>query len=81
MKSKKRGKPISAPHAEVLGVTPHGLWLLVGDREYQLPFADYPWFKSATMAQILAVEAHHDGHLRWESLDVSATSTRARDAC
>ena len=70
MRSTKRGNRTSAPRAEVLGVTRHGVWLLVGDTEYHLPFEQYPWFVKATIEQILAIELHHGGHLRWEALDV-----------
>ena len=70
MKSTRRGGRTSSPSAEVLGVTPHGVWILVGDTEYHLPFQQYPWFAKATIEQILAVELHHGGHLRWDALDV-----------
>jgi hypothetical protein len=43
---------------------------LVGDKEYLLPFAEYPWFAEAKAADIHNVELLHGIHLRWEMLDV-----------
>ena len=68
MKSKKRGTSTSA--VEVTNISSHGLWLFVVDREYFLPFSDYPWFKNATVGHILHVQLLHGGHLRWPDLDV-----------
>ncbi|MGO9586362.1 MAG: DUF2442 domain-containing protein [Limisphaerales bacterium] len=56
--------------AEVLNVSPHGFWLLVSEREYFLAFADFPWFRGATLRQLFAVECHHTDHLYWPELDV-----------
>jgi len=35
---------------EVTHVSAHGFWLLLGDEELLLPFAEFPWFTSATIA-------------------------------
>jgi hypothetical protein len=67
-KSKPRGKSISA--AEVLDLTPRGLWLLVNDREFFLPYDDFPWFKGASVKDAFAVQLEHGTHLRWPTLDV-----------
>jgi len=56
--------------AEILKVSPHGLWLMVGAREYFLPYADFPWFRKATLSQLFNVELHHGEHLYWPELDV-----------
>ena len=55
---------------EVTNISAHGFWLLVAERELFVAFDDFPWFRSATVAQIVAVEAFGNGHLRWPSLDV-----------
>jgi hypothetical protein len=68
MKSANIGTDISK--VEVLNVSPHGFWLLVGEREYFLAFADFPWFRSATLQQIFAIELSHGDHLYWPELDV-----------
>jgi len=46
------------------------LWLLVQDKEYFLPYTDFPWFRQATLDQILQVELLHGSHLFWPALDV-----------
>ena len=55
---------------EVLNVSPHGFWLLVGGREFFLAFADFPWFRGATLQQLFAIELSHGDHLYWPELDV-----------
>lgn len=68
MKSSAVGKNIS--HAEVQGISPHGIWLYVTGQEYLLPFKDYPWFKDAKIAEIQNVQLLHGMHLHWPDLDV-----------
>lgn len=68
MKSAPRGKSTSA--VEVISISPHGLWMDVQAREYFLPFAEFPWFRQATVEQIHSVELHHGHHLHWPALDI-----------
>ena len=68
MKSKTPGIDIS--EVEILNIDVHGIWLFVKGKEYFLPFDEFPWFKNATVANILNVEFHHGFHLYWPSLDV-----------
>ena len=60
----------STSGAEVTNVSRHGLWLLVGDKEYFLPYKDFPWFEDARLRDILEVELLHGSHLHWPALDV-----------
>jgi|SRR5919197_607419 hypothetical protein len=66
----------SAPHGqstsaiEVTNVSPHGFWLLVEQREYFVPFKDFPWFRDATIAELLKVELPSPHHLYWPDLDI-----------
>ena len=55
---------------EVSNIDRHGIWLLVDNREYFLPYDGFPWFRKATVDQILAVELLHGDHLHWPELDV-----------
>lgn len=55
---------------EVTNVSPHGFWLLLDERELFLAFADFPWFKAATIQAIVRLECPHEGHLYWPDLDV-----------
>lgn len=68
MKSKKRGK--STSEVEVLNISPNGVWLLVEDREYCLPYKEFPWFKKASIQQVQNIKLLNGHHLYWQDLDV-----------
>lgn len=68
MKLKKHGK--STSKTEVVGVTQHGLWIHVNSQEFFLPFTEYPWFKKASLPDLLDLKLIHKHHLRWENLDI-----------
>ena len=68
MKLKNHGKSTSG--AEVVQISPRGIWLLVNDTEYFLPFENFPWFQKATVEQIHHVRLLHGFHLRLLDLDV-----------
>jgi hypothetical protein len=55
---------------EITNVSKHGFWLSLDGRERFLPFDAFPWFRQATIEQIMHVELAAPGHLRWPSLDV-----------
>jgi len=67
-KLKNPGKNISTP--EITHISEHGFCLIANDREYFLPFADFPWFENATIQTIHDFKLIGDRHLRWEKLDV-----------
>lgn len=46
-----------------------GFWLLADDREYFVPFADYPVFQSAKTEQIFNVQRIASGQYHWPDLD------------
>lgn len=56
--------------AEVTNISPHGIWLLAEDEELFLPFAEFPWFREASISDVLAVEVPLPGHFHWPALDV-----------
>ena len=68
MKSAALGKNTSG--VEVLNVSPHGLWVLVGTEELFASFEDFPWFKDASIAAISNVELPSPHHLYWPDLDI-----------
>ncbi len=68
MKPGPRGT--STSNVEVLGITPHGLWLLLDDAEHFLAFQDFPWFRDAPVRAVLHVERPQPHHLYWPDLDV-----------
>ena len=68
MKSAKPGKHTSA--VEVANISPHGFWLLIDRTEHFVPFAEFPWFRDATVKQLTNVELPSPHHLYWPDLDV-----------
>src|SRR5258706_15344313 len=65
--------------AEVLGLSKHGFWLLLGDSEIFVPFSKFPWFKSAPVAHVLKVRRLSADHLRWPDLDIDLHVDSLRD--
>ena len=68
MKLKNHGKSILG--AEVVQISIYGVWLLIKDVEYFLPYQDFPWFKDATVSQAHNVRLLNQHHLHWPDLDV-----------
>jgi hypothetical protein len=60
----------STSQVEVGNIDQYGIWLLVDDKEYFLDYESFPWFRNATLDQILTVELLHGDHLHWPELDV-----------
>jgi hypothetical protein len=71
MKSEIAGKNIL--EVEVTNISAHGFWLLLGEKEYFLPFIEFPWFKNARISEISNVSVLSDKHLYWEKLDIDLT--------
>lgn len=65
--------------AEVTHVSRHGFWLLLGDEELPVPFAEFPWFRQATIEQLTHVEWPTPDHLYWPQLDVDLAVRSLRD--
>jgi len=68
MKSAPRGKSTSA--VEVTNVSGNGLWLLLDGDELFVAFKHFPWFRHASIGQLLNVERPAAHHLYWPDLDV-----------
>jgi hypothetical protein len=64
---------------EVTNVSRHGLWLLVADEELFLPFAQFPWFRDASIEKISVVERHTADHLYWPLLDIDLSVESIRN--
>lgn len=64
---------------EVTHVSGNGLWLLLDDEELFLPYAEFPWFKQATIEQLCQVERPTADHLYWPALDVDLSVNSVRD--
>ncbi|MBD2718258.1 DUF2442 domain-containing protein [Synechococcus sp. FACHB-909] len=56
--------------AEVTNVSSHCIWMLIDDEELALPYSEFPWFKLATIQQVINVLRPSPDHLYWPDLDV-----------
>ena len=67
--------------AEVTHVSTHGFWLLLDAEELLVPFALFPWFRQATIDQLVDVLWPAPDHLSWPQLDIdlSVASIRRPD--
>jgi hypothetical protein len=64
---------------EVTNVSAHGFWVLLGDEELAVPFAEFPWFKRATIEQLADVQRPTENHLYWPQLDVDLSVESIRN--
>ena len=62
------GKNIST--VEVTNISAFGIWVYVHDKEYFLPYAEFPCFKEARISDTLNIQALSPTHLSWPTLDV-----------
>ena len=60
----------STSEVEITHISAHGIWLLAGDREFFMPYEHFPWFKEASIQEVLHVEQPAPGHYYWPDLDV-----------
>jgi hypothetical protein len=68
MKSGQRGTSTSP--VEVGNVTRAGFWILLDGREVFLSFDQFPWFRRASIDDLMAIERPSPHHLYWPQLDV-----------
>lgn len=61
---------ISTSACNVTGINDLGLWVLVIDKEYFIPFSDYPGFKDSSVNQILSIRFHPPSQLHWKEIDI-----------
>jgi hypothetical protein len=54
----------------VTNVSRHGLWILLEGSERFLAFKHFPWFRDASIGDLVHVECRSPGHLYWPKLDV-----------
>jgi len=76
-KSAQPGKRTS--DVEVTNVSDHGFWLLLETEELFLSFADFPWFKDATIGKLANVQRPQPHHLHWPDLDIDLAVNSIRD--
>lgn len=65
--------------AEVTNISAHGFWVLLGKEELPVPYANFPWFKTATVEQITMIERPTENHLYWPRLDIDLSVDSLRN--
>ena len=55
---------------EVTQISKHGIWLLLGEKEFFLSFDNFPWFRNAAVSAIHNVNLLNANHLYWSDLDI-----------
>lgn len=68
MNLSKSGTDISG--CKLTSINDLGMWILVGDKEYFIPFTDYPGFKESSIDQIFKIRFYPPSQLHWEKLDI-----------
>ena len=68
MKSEVVGK--ATLDVEITNIDMQGIWLLMNDKEFFLPFEVFPWFRDATVGEIHNVRLEGDSELQWPDLKV-----------
>jgi hypothetical protein len=69
MKSKLSGKGTS--EVEVTQISIGGIWLLIDDKEFFLPFEKFPQFRNSTVGSIHNVQLVNEHELHWPDLGLN----------
>ena len=64
--------------AEVTHISTQGFGVLLGDEELFIPFAQFPWFRNATMGVLSRMEWPSADHLYWPDLDIDLSVESVR---
>jgi hypothetical protein len=70
---------ICLARADIISIDRQGFWLRSRDEELYLPFALFPWFEHATVAQLCHIECIGASCLYWPGLDLELTLDRIRN--
>jgi hypothetical protein len=63
---------LTAFSVEVTNVSGNCVWLIIDDEELALPYSEFPWFKAATIQQVINVLRPTADHLYWPGLRLGA---------
>jgi hypothetical protein len=58
---------------EVSYISSLGVWILINEKEYYMPFIEFPWFRNASSEHIRNVKEVSPNHYYWEDLDIDLT--------
>jgi len=67
LNSKKLG---TSTFAKVLTITSEGVLIEIENGEFFLPYSRVPWFKNASVSDVLDVQMGGKRSIRWNKLDV-----------
>ena len=70
IKKKLKNLGRSTADVEITQISTNGIWILVKDTEYFLPYQEFHWFENGTVSEIHNVQLLHGFHLRWPDLDI-----------
>ena len=68
MDSSKSGTSTSI--CNITGINDLGFWVLVNDKEYFIPFLNYPGLKDSSINQIFNIKFYPPSQLHWKDLDI-----------
>jgi hypothetical protein len=71
-------RQIRVAQPEIMTIDRRGFWLSWRDEELYVPFALFPWFEHATVAQLCRVEQLGRDCLYWPGLDLELALDRIR---
>jgi hypothetical protein len=54
----------------VENITPFAIWVYAGEKEYAIPFNEFPCLKKASIEDLMQPVLYHGFHLCWEKLDI-----------
>lgn len=63
----------ATPWLEVTNVSQQGIWLLVDNEEFFLPYENYPKFRDSTVDKIFNVQRNGAGRVYWPDLDLAVS--------
>ena len=69
----------STSEVEVSLASNMGFWLLLGDEELFVSYAEFPWFKKVTNEEISNIEWPSPNYLYWPLIDVDLSVESIRD--
>ncbi|WP_075793361.1 DUF2442 domain-containing protein [Massilia putida] len=69
---------IRVARPEITSIDRRGFWLRWRDEELYVPFALFPWFEHATVAQLCRIEHPGGECLYWPGLDLELALDRIR---
>ncbi len=55
---------------EITAITKNGIWIFINEKEYFIPFKNYPELLKLNLKELLDVKFNPPDHLYWENADI-----------